>query len=1004
MMRSLRISALVAALLAVPAGRMVAQTIYEYKSEDAQVLFFDKSLSQYIPHIVRMYENGKTIHEGIWWPDSQTGHPLLPNGKPAIQPPLMMISDWADDGNGGASAIPRNLISVEMAPLNFSYFISPSTERYNHLFRHEYTHTIMTDKSSASDRFWRSALGGKFSVDAQHPFSAVWSYLGAPRWYAPRWYHEGIACFMETWTGGGVGRALGGYDEMYFRSIVDSGEDLYSVVGLEMEGTTSDFQVGTNSYLYGTRFVNYLEYAYGFDKLRDFYNRTDGSRAVFSKQFKDVYGSPIRQVWDDWRRFEEKHQKEQLATIEQYPVTDTTPLSEMSFGSMSPLVLDEENDCAYAAVNYPGDFAHIERIDLSTLKRTKIHKIDGVQLYQTSYVTMDKKRQRLIWTTQNGKYRGLRVYDLQKRRIVQKLDYQRVSNIVYDNAGDRLFCVFTNKGVMYLCSFNADLSERQLIYSFPFGVSIFDIDVSHDGRSLSVTTSGANGEQSLLIFNVEGLDNADFSYRTVCTLEDSNLGQFRFTPDDRTMVGSSYYTGVSNIWEIDLGSGEMSLLSNTRLGLFSPQQKQDGSLLALEFDRNGMRPVSLEKRVLHDANAVTMLGQMAYERHPEELEALAVPKRPVPEIKFGEVYDSIKVYKPGRHLQFAGAFPELSGFRDKGAWNNVTPVLGYRIAFQDPLGLNAIKLSVGISPWSGNDRINQYHAQFDWKLWQWSIRAAWNPTSFYDLAGPIQSSRKGWQVSVAYDRSFTMRTPESHEYGFQVAAYGMMDALPLYQEVETSISSFQTASAYFRYSKTRSTLGAVMAESGIKAGASAYAYLADGKFYPSLEGTFDVGFRVPVMRNTCMWLRGAVGQNFGDPSTSFGNSYFGGFGNNWVDYREANRYRSSSSLAGAPINSIEAHSYARLIAELSLRPIRYKNFGLLNLYPTYTQLNVFSTGLLADPWGTGERRGFVNIGAQLNTEVVLFKYLKTTWSVGYARVFNPDGTFRGDWLISLKLL
>ena len=58
--------------------------IYEYKQDDARILFFDKSVS-----------------------------------RPAIQPPMMMLSNWADDGNGGAASIPQNMINIEMAPLNF---------------------------------------------------------------------------------------------------------------------------------------------------------------------------------------------------------------------------------------------------------------------------------------------------------------------------------------------------------------------------------------------------------------------------------------------------------------------------------------------------------------------------------------------------------------------------------------------------------------------------------------------------------------------------------------------------------------------------------------------------------------------------------------------------------------------------------------------------------------------------------------------------------------------
>lgn len=48
-----------------------------------------------------------------------------------------------------------------------------------------------------------------------------------------------------------------------------------------------------------------------------------------------------------------------------------------------------------------------------------------------------------------------------------------------------LYCLFTNGGIMYLCRYDSDLSERKILYSFPFGVSVFDIDVSHDGSKVS---------------------------------------------------------------------------------------------------------------------------------------------------------------------------------------------------------------------------------------------------------------------------------------------------------------------------------------------------------------------------------------------------------------------------------------------------------------------------------------------------------------------------------------
>ena len=159
------------------------QTYFQYNTDDASLVFFDKNLSRYIPHMIRMYQNGKALHQQIWTSDS------------IYQPeaPLLLLTDWEDDGNGGATPLPRSFIQIGMAPLNMSYYVNPSSERYRQLFKHEYTHIVMTDKYNRRDQNWRRFFGTKVGTDNAHPISALWSFLSVPRWYAPRWYHEGIA-------------------------------------------------------------------------------------------------------------------------------------------------------------------------------------------------------------------------------------------------------------------------------------------------------------------------------------------------------------------------------------------------------------------------------------------------------------------------------------------------------------------------------------------------------------------------------------------------------------------------------------------------------------------------------------------------------------------------------------------------------------------------------------------------------------------------------------------
>lgn len=983
--------------------QLPAQTIYEYSRDDATMLFFNKNISQYIPFITRQYQDGKYLHTDIWH--------LSPTGsKDAIQPPMMMITDWEDDGNGGVTSIPCNTISIGMAPMNFSYFISPSTERYHHLFRHEYTHTVMTDKTAASDRWWRSFTGGKFIVDAQHPFSAMWSYLGSPRWYAPRWYHEGIACFLETWLGGGMGRALGGYDEMYFRSLVNENSTLYSVIGLETEGSVKDFQLGTNSYLYGTRFTNYLGLKYGVDSLLRFYNRTEDSKKFFNSQFQKVYGKSLRKVWDDWIDYEHQHQKEQLAKVREYPITPLDTLTEKCLGSVSPPLYDENRKVLYYAANYPGDFAHIEQLDLTTGKRKKLHKIDGPMLYQTAYVALDTLRQRLIYTTQNGQIRGLRVLDIDKNRIIKKLNYQRVSEVVYDNARDCMYGIMSNQGTCYLVRYDKELEDRTILFPFNFGLSVFDLAVSHSGKYLTATISEKNGEQTLIRFDVDKLDKANLNYERLYTLDDSNLGQFRFAPGDSIMIGSSYYTGVSNIWQLNLNTKKTDLLTNTDIGLFAPIKYNNDSLFALQFERDGMRPVRFAYNILHDANAIDLLGQKGYNAHQKDYESLGEHKTPVPKISYKEVYDSIKVYHSFSRLRYTGAFPEITAFTDKGAWNNMSPVLGYRFTFSDPLGIHTLNISLGISPWSNNDAKNQYHFDLDWSYWGWKVKMAWNHTNFYDLFGPLRNSRKGWVTTIGYERTNTMLRPYTKTWGFQIGAYGDMDALPLFQNVEVSkdIKAFQTASIYWQAQKTRTSLGGIMAEQGWTFSADGSAYLADGKFFPSIDLSASQGFLLP-WRNSSIWLREYIGQAFGDKSSSFGNNYFGGFRNNYVDCKEVCRYRDAYSMAGAEIDEIQAHSYAKAMLEWNLRPFHFNNFGSMNLYPTTVYGTLFTSALVANPFfgqdsGVFNCKTSCNIGAQANCELVMFKHLKTTFSVGYARIFLPGNTNKGQWMFSLKLL
>ncbi|MEI7983575.1 MAG: hypothetical protein WCI71_18145, partial [Bacteroidota bacterium] len=350
--------------------------LQKFQTQNVRLVFLDKNTSYLVPHTVRSFENALAFHNLFWDYD--------PSGETNI-----LFNDFSDVGNGGTMVIPWNFLNIGVSPFDYTYSVVPSNERMQWLMSHELTHQAMCDKASKSDRIIQKIFGGKVSPDNRDPLSLIYSYFTTPRWYSPRWYHEGIAVFMETWMSGGIGRVMGGYDEMVFRTMVRDSSFFYNVIGLETEGTTIDFQVGVNSYLYGTRFVSYLAYHYGMDKLKEFYSRTDTSRRFYANQFKQVYGIPIQKEWNKWIEWEHSFQKENLAKIRKFPVSRYRKIVDKPLGSASRYYYDKKEGKIYMAVNYPGKLAHITSIDIATGEMSAIAPVPSPALYYVTSIAYD---------------------------------------------------------------------------------------------------------------------------------------------------------------------------------------------------------------------------------------------------------------------------------------------------------------------------------------------------------------------------------------------------------------------------------------------------------------------------------------------------------------------------------------------------------------------------------------------------------------------------------------
>ena len=263
---------------------------------------------------------------------------------------------------------------------------------------HELVHVATMDQAARSDRVFRSLFGGKVLPVKEQPESILYFYLTSPRVAAPRWFHEGIAVFVDTWMAGGLGRVQSGYDEMVFRAMVRDNAPFYNPLGLVSKGTDADFQLEINSYLYGSRFMTWLARRYSPEQLIEWAARREGSRAYYAAQFRKVFGVSLEEAWAQWIVDERTFQQANLAAIRKFPVTPYRDVTSRSLGSVSRAYFDPASRKIYAAFNYPGVVAHVGAIDIDTGAVQRITPIKGPVIYTVTSLAWDPEARALFYT------------------------------------------------------------------------------------------------------------------------------------------------------------------------------------------------------------------------------------------------------------------------------------------------------------------------------------------------------------------------------------------------------------------------------------------------------------------------------------------------------------------------------------------------------------------------------------------------------------------------------
>ncbi len=975
-------------LMGVPrAARSEFQCI---EAPDLRLIYPAPTLSYLAPYTARCFENAMKFHRRLF-------------GYTPSEPVNVILDDAGDYGNAGVWVSPRNSMSVHVAPSNFVYETGPSNERINFTMNHEVVHVVALDQTCGFDSLLRRLLHGKVRETPEHPETMVYSFLTMPRRAAPRWYHEGAAVFFETWMAGGLGRAQGPYDEMVFRSMVRDGSRIYDPLGLESEGTKVDFQVGVNSYLYGTRFLSYMAYRYTPERLIEWVAHRPGSKGYFASQFHHVYGLPLNEAWRQWTEWERGYQQANLDSIRKYPTTSYRDLSPRALGSVSRACLDPERRVLYAAVQYPGAVAHIAAIPLDGGPVRAIHEVKGPALYFVASLARDPRSGTLFYTSDNNEWRDLCSLDPKTGKSRVLIRDARIGDLAWNAADSSLWAVRHFNGISTLLRLTSPYRDWARIVSLPYGQDMFDLDISPDGTRLSASFAEISGRQTLRLMKTRALQDRDTTTATLYDFGSAIPTGFVFSPDGRYLFGSSYYTGVSNIWRYDLTTDSMTVVSNCETGFFRPVPVAADSLVVFRYSGQGFLPAAIEAKPLQDVSAITFLGQQLVEKYPVLRDWRIAPPSTV-NIDSMTTYSG--PYRAVSQIAVTSVYPIVEGYKEYTA-------VGVQANLSDPLMLHTVGLSATYTPASGLAADERWHLSLGYRRFHWNAGFRWNAASFYDLAGPTRSSRKGYGVTFGYDRALISDSPRELTFSAGLSGYSGLERLPDFQNVATSpgFDKLVMGNAQLDYRNLRASIGASDHEKGVHWRAAAvqnmvrqgYAGQASWRGFPLSHGTFDAGTPLPI-RNSSLWLRTAAGISPGDRNEPFANFFFGGFGNNWVDRGEVKRYRDYDAFPGRALNEIGGRNFTKALLDWNLPALRFRRVGKAAFYATWTRLSLFTGGLVTNLDHEPSRRRVADAGAQADVRFQLFTQQPLTFSVGYARAFEHHRLPTREWMVSLKIL
>jgi hypothetical protein len=590
------------------------------------------------------------------------------------------LSDSTDSANGSATALPYNAIRLyvtapeDMAPLG------DYDDWMVGLVTHEQTHIFHLDNMGGGAAILNRILGKAY----------------APNHVQPRWILEGLAVAMESRLTSG-GRLRSSLFDMYLRADVQE----HHLAGLDqMSHSVRRWPNGDIWYLYGGEFIGWIHDTYGPDTFAavaaDY-----GNNIVpwgINRSIRRATGHGYPELYDAWVRSLEARYGAEAAAVRARGLRVGTRLTHGGRVASSPRFVPRR------AANGPREELLYYRDDgdrpsgfyrLPLVSRTQASEQDLAIVARASGSPGTASFDRDGGLVFDSTAPSVRLYDFndlhhQPPRTTSPTGWQgtrerwttglRARSPDVSPNGRHVAFVTNHAGTttLRIAEVRAEGGlgpMRRLVPSARYEQA-YSPRFSPDGRRIAYSAWTRGGYRDIRVVDVETGSFFELSHDRASDLDPT------WTPDGKHVLWSSDRSGIPNVYDYALETGQIRQVTNVQSGAFMPEVSPDGlTVVYVGYTSEGFDLFSMP---LTEKNFLEPLPPRSRPEPPPEPARVQWPVRPYAPLQTLRPRSVSIDYGPG----------------------NFGQAIGGRVDGSDIVGLHSIGVSLtyqtAIDQWSGS--------------------------------------------------------------------------------------------------------------------------------------------------------------------------------------------------------------------------------------------------------------------------------------------------------------